>query len=431
MSNKTRKSPKIQLSGSKTTRIEKDGHSVSITQVEAKGRSYYQVRTTILGKRVLQSAKTPEEAESKAQALLSQLKAKGGMVATYTPAQVAVIEQALSTCRELGVSLTKALSDYAEAIRVLPEGTSLNEAVRRFGQLHRKQEREPVPFAQAVGEYLAALEKKQTGELHRRTQRLRLEKAAQHFRCNVGDITSRDIEAWIHGLEIGPLTANHYRGAVAALFRFCQRKGYLEREGKTEADFTEKASVRKQEVEAYTPNQAAHLLAAVEDRWRPYVALGLFAGLRQRELFRLDWKSVKDGHIEVAGSIAKTGRRRIVPIHPVLQAWIETIPNRRGPVVPTFAGGDVSRAQSLSLTLRRAAKSGGFKVINNGLRHSFISYRVADLQNRPQTALEAGNSPEVIAQHYDKVATPAEARRFFSILPDRPSNVVSGVSFAA
>lgn len=417
MAKRTRKDPRIKQSGSKTTRIEKDGHSVSITQVSVNGRPYYQVKATILGQRKCQSAKTAEDAEKKAHALLAQLKAKGGMVATYTPSEVAVIEQALGTCRNAGVTLTKAVGEYAEAVALLPAGTSLTEAVRRFAQLHRKQERQPIRFDQAKKEYLDALEKKKTGELHQKTQRLRLDKAAQHFRCNVGDITSKDIESWIHGLDIGPLTANHYRAAIAALFRFCQRKGYLEREGKTEADFTEKATTRKQEVEAYTPPQAAHLLTAVEDRWRPYVAFGLFAGLRQRELFRLDWKSVKDGHVEVAGSIAKTGRRRIVPILPALLAWMETFPNRRGPIAPTFTGGDASRAQSLSQALRKAAKSGGFQIINNGLRHSFISYRVADLQNRPQTALEAGNSPDVIAQHYDKVATSAEAKKYFSILP--------------
>lgn len=431
MKTRTRKREKIEKTGSKTTRIERDGHSVSITQVRVNGSIYYQVKATILGQRKCQSAKTAEAAEKKAHALLAQLKAKGGMVATYTPAQVAVIEQALKTCEASGVTLTKAVGDYAEAAALLPAGTSLTEAVRRFAQLHRKQEREPIPFDQAKKEYLDTLEKKKTGELHQRTQRLRLDKAAQHFRCNVGDITSKDIESWVHGLDIGPLTANHYRAAIAALFRFCQRKGYLEREGKTEADFTEKATTRKQEVEAYTPDQAAHLLAAVEDRWRPYVAFGLFAGLRQRELFRLDWKSVKDSHVEVAGSIAKTGRRRIVPILPALQAWMETFPNRIGPIAPTFTGGDASRAQSLSQTLRNAAKSGGFKIINNGLRHSFISYRVADLQNRPQTSLEAGNSPDVIAQHYDKVATAEEAKRFFLIRPPRTAKNVIHTSFAA
>lgn len=371
-------------------------------------------------------------------------------MATYSPQQVAVIEQALTTCREAGVTLTKAVGDYAEAAALLPEGSSLTEAVRRFAQLHRKQERLPVSFSQASREYLADLEARKAGELHLKTQRLRLDKAAKHFRCNVGDITSRDIESWIHGLKIAALTANHYRAAIAALFRFCQRKGYLEREGKTEADFTQKARPKTKAVEAYTPDQAAHLLSAIEERWKPYVAFALFAGLRQRELFRLTWDKVKTGHIEVAADAAKTGRRRLVPIHPTLQAWIEKMPNRTGPIAPTFhptrkkkkptetdpkkrQGRDAegNRAQSLSLALRDAAKTGGFKIIKNGLRHSFISYRVADLQNKHQTALEAGNSPEMISLHYDKVATPAEAKQFFAILPDTPANVVAGVSFAA
>jgi hypothetical protein len=36
---------------------------------------------------------------------------------------------------------------------------------------------------------------------------------------------------------------------------------------------------------------------------------------------------------------------------------------------------------------------------HNALRHSFISYRVADIQNVAQVALEAGNSPGMIFGH--------------------------------
>ena len=36
----------------------------------------------------------------------------------------------------------------------------------------------------------------------------------------------------------------------------------------------------------------------------------------------------------------------------------------------------------------------------HGLRHSFISYRVAETQDVAKVALEAGNSPQIIFQHY-------------------------------
>jgi hypothetical protein len=37
---------------------------------------------------------------------------------------------------------------------------------------------------------------------------------------------------------------------------------------------------------------------------------------------------------------------------------------------------------------------------HNALRHSFCSYRLADVKSAAQVALEAANSPQMIFQHY-------------------------------
>jgi hypothetical protein len=53
---------------------------------------------------------------------------------------------------------------------------------------------------------------------------------------------------------------------------------------------------------------------------------------------------------------------------------------------------------------------------HNALRHSFISYRVADIQNVAQVALEAGNSPQMIFKHYRELVRPAEAKAWFGLM---------------
>ena len=55
---------------------------------------------------------------------------------------------------------------------------------------------------------------------------------------------------------------------------------------------------------------------------------------------------------------------------------------------------------------------------HNALRHSFISYRVADIQNVAQVALEAGNSPQMIFKHYRELVRPDAAKAWFSIAPE-------------
>jgi hypothetical protein len=59
----------------------------------------------------------------------------------------------------------------------------------------------------------------------------------------------------------------------------------------------------------------------------------------------------------------------------------------------------------------------GFSWAKNGLRHSFISYRLAILHDTARVALEAGNSPEVIFGHYRELVTPEAAQAWFDVKP--------------
>ena len=52
------------------------------------------------------------------------------------------------------------------------------------------------------------------------------------------------------------------------------------------------------------------------------------------------------------------------------------------------------------------------------------SYRVAQVKNVAQVALEAGNSPKIIFSNYRELVKPADAEKWFSISPARPANVV-------
>jgi hypothetical protein len=62
-------------------------------------------------------------------------------------------------------------------------------------------------------------------------------------------------------------------------------------------------------------------------------------------------------------------------------------------------------------------RKGDFKWQHNGLRHSFISYRVAMVKNVAQVALEAGNSPQMIFSNYRELVTPQDAKAWFAITP--------------
>ena len=67
--------------------------------------------------------------------------------------------------------------------------------------------------------------------------------------------------------------------------------------------------------------------------------------------------------------------------------------------------------------LKEKDPTAAFAWKRNALRHSFISYRVAAIQNVAQVALEAGNSPQMIFRHYRELVRPADAVKWFAIMP--------------
>jgi hypothetical protein len=75
-------------------------------------------------------------------------------------------------------------------------------------------------------------------------------------------------------------------------------------------------------------------------------------------------------------------------------------------------------------TRLRVAAEAEVKWKQNVLRHSFISYRLAEIQDVNRVALEAGNSPQMIFRHYRELATPEQAKTWFNVAPEAAPNVV-------
>jgi integrase len=169
------------------------------------------------------------------------------------------------------------------------------------------------------------------------------------------------------------------------------------------------------EVGILTVTQAAALLKAAHDRPEilPAIAIGLFAGVRDAEIHRLDWSEVgfESGFITIKPTKAKKKARRLIEIRPALRAWLEPLRQISGPVWP--AG---ERGRILHEAAREAA--GITKWPHNALRHSFASYALAKWQNAAALALEMGNSAPVLMEHYREIVMPKDAEAFWSLTPD-------------
>ena len=175
--------------------------------------------------------------------------------------------------------------------------------------------------------------------------------------------------------------------------------------------------------EIFTVDELTALLNAAAQRAPdvvPMLAIGAFAGLREAEIKRLDWSEIdqKRGHIEVKSSKAKSARRRIVEMQPNLREWLRPYSGVTGPVVP------VNSRKKLA-PVRKAAGLTCWP--QNGLRHSFASYRLAATHDAPRVASELGHTgPKMLYSTYRELVLPEEAERYWKVVPEsKGENVVA------
>jgi hypothetical protein len=150
------------------------------------------------------------------------------------------------------------------------------------------------------------------------------------------------------------------------------------------------------------------------------IALGGLAGLRREETLRLDWADVwrVPGQVEISARIAKERKRRLVDICPTLAAWLQPYRAATGLVWSE----NTTALETALRTVRATTKTPSRR---NGLRHAYVTYHFALHSNENLTAAEAGNSPQMIHQHYKGLATKAEAEKWFATAPAPAANVVS------
>lgn len=209
---------------------------------------------------------------------------------------------------------------------------------------------------------------------------------------------------------------------MATLLSYAREEGFLPRGVQTEAEFSKRYDGKGGDIGVYTPEKLRSLLFQIEPRLVPFVAIGAFAGLRTAEIVRLEWPEVRFGQnvIEIKASKSKTASRRLAPILPVLAEWLVPFRKESGRVLVGVLD-EFAIATQFKKAVDAIVDDAGtplVKIVHNGLRHSFITYRMAILKSAAEVALEAGNSPRMIFEHYRELATEAEAKDWFAILPD-------------
>ena len=309
-----------------------------------------------------------------------------------------------------GAEFPTALRDMAQDAReaLKPFGKTITDAVQHY-VAHLRASEKSCTAVQLVKELVAAKERDGASQRHVDDLRSRLNIFAEKFDGQpVATITSAEIDDWLRSLNVSPVTRNHYRRLIVLAFNFATSRGFAT---ENPAKKTAKAKERGGKIGILTVAQAARLLEGAAPDVLPYVAIGLFAGLRRAEIERLDWSEIdfESDLIKVEAEKSKTAQKRFVTMQPNLREWLLPVRKRRGAVVPEDFRKQFDQA-------RETAKIAEWP--DNALRHSFASYHLAHFGNAATTSLQLGHHDSRITfRHYRELVKPRDGERFWNVRP--------------
>ena len=411
-------------------KVVKRGHTiVKIYRTPSRGCDAYTVSYYLGDQRVRKTFADLGLATTEAETVANKLSTGELNVLTLTSGDRLSYVRAIEALKPTGVPLEMAAMQFAAAHKIL-EGGSVVDAARYSAKKNPIWlPKKPVP--DVVSEMIDAKTADGMSKYYTSDLKWRLGRFAEKFPGAISLVTSADIGDFLRGLKglanagekAMPVTGrsrNNFRRAIGTLINFAVSRGYLVK-GTVEIEDVAQAREENGEIEIFRPEEMAAVLKIADKRLIPFLAIGAFAGLRHAELQRLDWAEVRmdDGFIEVKANKAKTASRRLVPIQDNLKRWLEPYRKASGHICDYVnTSNQIDKlAVIVDAKLKEKDPTAAFAWKRNALRHSFISYRVAAIQNVAQVALEAGNSPQMIFRHYRELVRPADAVKWFAIMP--------------
>ena len=374
--------------------------------------------------RRLDSYPTPDEAIEVAETLAKRIDSRNYVAASMTKAEAIEFANAKNRLSPYSVSVDAATAAVAEWLKELGTLANVHAAVNSFKQNHKKVEK--ISVGELLKKFLTSKKTLEASERYLEDLTGRLNRFAKDFKRDVCDITSTDLQSWMDGKKFKPQNQKNFRTVLQTFFSFAVARGYA---AENPAKSVQKVVVRHGDIVIFTTEEMSRLLEAARihyPEFLPCLAIGAFAGVRSSEIQRLHWNDIHfaDKKIIVKTTSAKTASRRIIPMKENLLAWLSPYQNKHGIIWQfdddafTKAEYNVSAATDIPANTENgtpARRAVEWK--KNAMRHSYGTYRYAEIQDAGRVTAELGNSDKLAFKHYLELATPAEAEKWFSISP--------------
>ena len=395
----------------------------------------YAVRYHLGGKRQSKKFSDLNKAKHHARSVLTKIRNNETEALKLTGLDRSAYVEAKSILSKLdgSPSLVAAIQEYAAAKSILGDnGASLEQIAKDYVRRSRAIERQ-VSVAELVEELIAVKEKSNLSDDYIRTLR-RLRRFGKDFQINAHELNFPILQEYLdsmvdrRGNPPTPRTKRNYWKLINTLIQFGVKRKCISNEMLEQVRGVDLPKDNPSEITIWKPSEFAEMLNAARPELVPNLVLGGFAGIRTAEINRLDWADLDLGGkmVKVAASKAKTRSRRIVPLCDAAIAWLKPYSARTGKVA--YYAETNKYAAAVMSDVRTARELQGYftepEWRKNALRHSYISYRLADTQNAHRVAIEAGNSETIIFKNYRELVTEDEAKAWFSILPTSEKNII-------
>ncbi len=384
------------------------------TPVSVKGTRYdsFTVVYYSQGKRQRERFSDYAEAYSHAEEKATQL--SGGEIAAVSlkNEDQRIYGAAVDSLKPLDISLEFAVREYIAARKLLGDVSLLDAA--KFYQRHGRSITKKASLREILDAMIHGLESDGRSAYHVRDVRRHVGAFIAKHSHDIQEITTSHINDWLRSMDVKGRTRDNHRDSVHNFFRFARAEGYLPKDRPTVADETKRTNDPGAENDVFTVEEMGKMLGGAPDWIVPGLALKFFSGLRTEEMLRLKWEDVKFDQdvIFLNKRVTKTKQRRIVPLLPNLKLWLSPHRQPDGLIAARWVS-----AHTLSKAWSNRAKEVGVSYKKNGMRNSYISYRVASVKNVAQVALESGNSPGIIQREYLELVTEEDAKKWFAVVP--------------
>lgn len=332
---------------------------------------------------------------------------------------LAAIEKNTILAKRIGRQASKLsdadLLDAAAALGVLQRRVSL-ETAATFYMHHNHPDGGKTTVAEAVDQFLQSRADKGCRPITVKGygDKLKMFRRDMDGR-QMAHTTVAILEKWLQGHRFGMETRKSYLRTLRAFFQWAQKRRYVAENPARSIDLPK---VDKKRVDFLSVSDAERLLASAQcekPELVPYVALGLFAGLRPSEIHGdrtghapLDWRMIDFDRklIDVEPEQTKTRDGRNVTMSANLVEWLLPYRQKHGPIV-------YNRSAFLTVL-----KKSGILYTKDVMRHTFGTMHRAMYRNEGETAIQMGDTIKTVKTHYvNPRVEQSTAEAFWAIRP--------------